>query len=102
MRTPNFSMTKALPGRRTPAKRGRGVVKVPDSLRPVLTYVDDVTEGRIVAGDLVRLTCERHKRDVENRKARWLYFDADAADRALRFFPRILRHSKGEWAGQPL
>jgi len=29
------------------------------------------------------------------------YFDAAAADRACEFFPRFLRHTKGEWAGQP-
>ena len=31
-----------------------------------------------------------------------LWFDRVAADRALRFFPRVLRHSTGEWAGKPL
>ena len=30
------------------------------------------------------------------------YFDQAAADRAVDFFPRFLRHSKGEWAGQPI
>jgi phage terminase large subunit-like protein len=29
------------------------------------------------------------------------YFDDAAADRACEFFPRFLRHTKGEWAGQP-
>ena len=29
------------------------------------------------------------------------YFDRNAADRACDFFPRYLRHIKGEWAGQP-
>ena len=28
-------------------------------------------------------------------------FDTAAADRAVKFFPRFLRHVKGEWAGQP-
>lgn len=29
------------------------------------------------------------------------WFDEAAADRACRFFPKFLRHVKGEWAGQP-
>ena len=28
-------------------------------------------------------------------------FDEQAADRAVAFFPRFLRHVKGQWAGQP-
>jgi phage terminase large subunit-like protein len=29
------------------------------------------------------------------------YFDERAADGAVRFFERVLRHTKGEWAGRP-
>lgn len=29
------------------------------------------------------------------------YFDHDAADAAAAFFPNYLRHTEGEWAGQP-
>lgn len=29
------------------------------------------------------------------------YFDLDAAERVRKFFAKFLRHSKGEWAGQP-
>ena len=29
------------------------------------------------------------------------YFDEDAAERAVSFFPRFLVHVKGEWAGHP-
>lgn len=29
------------------------------------------------------------------------YFDEAAANRVAQFFPRFLRHSKGQWAGQP-
>ena len=30
------------------------------------------------------------------------WFDEEAADRAVAFFERVLTHTKGEWAGQPL
>ena len=29
------------------------------------------------------------------------YFDRDAADKVIRFFEKLLIHSKGEWAGKP-
>jgi phage terminase large subunit-like protein len=29
------------------------------------------------------------------------YYDADAADRVVNFFHKLLRHSTGEWAGKP-
>lgn len=62
-------------------------------------YADDVIAGRVVAGRWVRLACERHKRDLEHGRERGLYFDEMAARMGLAFFT-VLRHSKGEWAGQ--
>lgn len=66
----------------------------------VTTYAEDVTSGRVLVGKLVRLAAERHLRDIEHGHERGLWFDDDAADRAIAFFG-FLRHSKGEWAGQP-
>jgi len=60
-----------------------------------------VVKGEIVACKLVRQACQRHLNDLKTGAARGLYFDAAAAQRALDFF-KILRHSKGEWAGQPV
>lgn len=61
-------------------------------------YARAVVRGRVVAGKLVKLACERHLDDLKFAHARGLWFDAHAADKAIRFF-RFLRHSKGEWAG---
>lgn len=69
---------------------------------PVTTYAQDVVDGRVLAGRLVRLACERHLRDLETAHERGLYFDEDNAEWAIDFFPNLLRHSKGEWAGRPL
>jgi phage terminase large subunit-like protein len=69
---------------------------------PVTYYAEDVVAGRIVAGRLVRLACERHMRDLVSGETRGIYFDEDAAQWAIDFFPNLLRHSKGEWAGRPL
>ncbi len=71
--------------------------KLPEAER----YARDVVAGRIVACKLVRQACQRHLDDLQNGAARGLVFDQAAAQRALNFFA-VLRHSKGEWAGQPL
>lgn len=44
----------------------------------------------------------RHIDDLEHGADRGLRFDERLAARACAFFPRFLRHSKGEWAGYPL
>ena len=64
-------------------------------------YVEDVLQERAPACKGVRLACERHLRDLEEGGERGLRFDERAAEKAIGFF-RFLRHSKGEWAGQPL
>lgn len=62
-------------------------------------YIDGVVSGQIVCGELVRLACQRHKRDLEDGHLRGLRFDRARAQRVIDFFA-FLRHSKGEWAGQ--
>lgn len=68
-------------------------------------YAREVLAGNIVAGRLVRLACKRHLDDLKKaeRKGSTFFYDEDEADRALRFFPMLLKHSKGsEWAGKPV
>ncbi len=65
-------------------------------LSPVTDYAERVIGGEIVTGKLVRLACERHIRDLRNKRG--LVFDEDAADEVIAFFEN-LTHSKGEWAG---
>jgi phage terminase large subunit-like protein len=64
-------------------------------------YVEAVLSGRQPACKQVRLACERHRRDLESGAERGLQFDEQAARQAIVFF-RLLKHSKGEWAGRPL
>lgn len=60
-------------------------------------YIRDVLSGRAVVGEFVRLAVDRHLADIEKD---WdFYFDEGEADRAISFF-QILRHWKGEWAGE--
>ena len=81
------------------AGRKQGTRKPPSD--PVEAYATAVVENRLVTGRLVRLACERHLRDLVEGPDRGLRWDRAAAQRALDFFPAVLRHSKGQLAGQP-
>lgn len=65
---------------------------------PVTDYAIQVIAGKIVAGELVILACERHMKDLKTAKNRGLFFDVDAAQYAIDFF-KYLRLWEGEWAG---
>lgn len=62
-------------------------------------YPQDVCDGQIKTGRLVRLACERHLTDLASGKDRGLWFDTKAADLAFNFF-RLLRFTKGRWGGR--
>lgn len=65
----------------------------------VIKYMDDIESGKILSSRWVKLAVKRHKDDLVNGGERGLYFDDEAAQHIIDFF-RLLRHSKGEWAGQ--
>ena len=67
---------------------------------PVTAYAKSVTRKSAVAGHLAKLSGARHLRDRKNEKALGSRFDASRAEKAIHFFS-LLRHSKGQWAGQP-
>lgn len=50
---------------------------------------------------MVMLACERHLRDLKDGPKRGIFWDPDAAQRVIRFFPDVLRLSEGEYAGKP-
>jgi phage terminase large subunit-like protein len=54
---------------------------------PVTEYAEAVTGGSIVTGRLVRLAAERHLRDLDRSD---IYFDEDAAQFAIDFFPFLI------------
>ena len=67
---------------------------------PVTAYARDVVPGKVIAGRLVRLACARHLADLKSGGKRGLVWAGDAARHAIDFFGH-LRHSTGEWAGDP-
>lgn len=65
-------------------------------------YARAVIAGDIPACRLVILACKRHLNDLKRGKRRGLRFDVAAAQHRIAFYPRFLRHSKGEWARKPV
>lgn len=64
-------------------------------------YMNDVLSGRIVACEPVKQAVRRQEFDINTGEDRGLYFDEDAAERAINFFG-FLKHTKGKWAGKPV
>ena len=67
---------------------------------PVVEYMHGVLDGSIPACQFVKQAVQRHLDDLEHASERGLHFDRQAAEYAIQFFG-FLRHSKGEWRGQP-
>jgi phage terminase large subunit-like protein len=84
-----------VPAKTPKPKRGRGPVD------PATAYAQAVIAGRIVAGRLVRLACERHVRDLAEGGERGLFFSAEAAQFAFEFFESVLYLNGGEHEGKP-
>lgn len=64
-------------------------------------YACDVLDGKTVAGELVRASCARHLKDLDNGSARGLSFDVTKAKRHCGFFPAVLTVTEGTAAGKP-
>ena len=64
-------------------------------------YARRVVDGKIVAGEFVRLACQRHLRDLKEGPKRGLKWDVVEADRAIDFFPSVLSITEGAKVGLP-
>lgn len=64
-------------------------------------YIDDIQGGVIPACHWIQRAVERHLSDLADGHERGIWFDQQAAEKAVQFFG-FLKHSKGEWAGQTL
>ncbi len=64
-------------------------------------YARRVVDGKIVAGEFVRLACQRHLRDLREGPKRGLRWDVIEADRAIDFFPSVLSITEGAKVGLP-
>ncbi len=66
-------------------------------------YIADVLSGEIVVGALVRAAVERHSQDLKRSDAEEFpyVFDRGSANRAIKAFPILFRHTIGAFAGSP-
>ncbi len=71
-----------------------------DQLLMVEKYIQNVLSGDRIAGEYEQLSIKRHLSDIENTDKTGLYFDEKAVLKAFAFFG-LLKHSKGEFAGNP-
>ena len=67
----------------------------------VTKYALNVTSGAEVAGPDIRNACKRHLDDLKNGPARGLTWSIEHANRAITFFPKVLRLNGGEFENQP-
>nr|WP_294549938.1 terminase TerL endonuclease subunit [uncultured Rhodopila sp.] len=82
-------------------RTGRKIRPPPTSDDPTTAWAKDVTAGLVVAGPHVRNTCRRHLDDLVHGPKRGLKWDLTAANRAIRFFPDVLRLNGGQFEGIP-
>ena len=64
-------------------------------------FARDVVDRKIIAGPHVRAACRRHLKDLKTAYLRGFVFDAAKEERALHFFPLVLRLNGGESEGVP-
>jgi len=63
-----------------------------------LSYAQDVTAGKVIAGHYAKLACQRFLDDLD--RTDWPYkFDWTRADQVIDF-QQTLPHTKGQWAAQ--
>ncbi len=66
-----------------------------------IQYAERVLTGEIVAGELVRLSCQRFLNDLEHGPERGVYFSEERAQHILDFY-NFVPHVKGALAGKPI
>ncbi|ENO2672062.1 terminase large subunit [Salmonella enterica] len=71
------------------------------SVDPTTRYAMDVASGKEIAGPDIRNACKRHLKDLESCHARGLFWDTEAAQRAIDFFAKVLKLNGGEHEGNP-
>lgn len=65
--------------------------------KPYYKYANDVVEGKIVAGQNIKMACQRFLDDLNNEK--W-DFREEKVERCLKFIS-TLKHFKGKSSGKP-
>lgn len=64
-------------------------------------YAMDVDSGKEIAGPDIRNACKRHLNDLKTCQQRGLFWDIEAAQRAINFFSMVLKLNGGDYEGKP-
>lgn len=67
----------------------------------ITQYLEAIKAGKCIVSKRTRRQYERLVDDINNPKAGYV-FDQKKAEKPIQFIERFCKHSKGEWAGQPL
>lgn len=68
---------------------------------PATAYAMEAAQGKRVVGELVRASCERHLRDLEDGHGRGLVWNKADALRAINFPPAFFKITAGALEGKP-
>ncbi|QBX38660.1 terminase [Brevundimonas sp. S30B] len=82
-------------------RRTRTSSRSPVAADPTTRWAQDVVAGRIVSGEFGKFAAARHLKDLANSPGNGLFFDVEAAGRALGFFPAVLTVTAGAMEGKP-
>ncbi len=64
-------------------------------------YLEAIRSGKCVVGNRIRRQYEKLSRNIHNPSGGYV-FDQKRSERPIEFIERFCKHSKGEWAAQPL
>lgn len=64
-------------------------------------YLEQIKNGRAVVGRRIKEQYQKLSNDIHNPTV-CCVFDQERAERPIRFIETFCKHSKGEWAGQPV
>jgi len=67
----------------------------------IYEYWEKIQSGSVAVSNRVRKTYARLVSDIDNPQSSYV-FSESRANRPIEFIERFTRHSKGEWAGQPV
>ena len=67
----------------------------------VTQYLNAIKAGKCIVSKRTRRQYEKLVDDINNPKGGYV-FDQKKAEKPIQFIERFCKHSKGEWAGQPL
>lgn len=64
-------------------------------------YLDAIRSGKCIVGNRIRRQYEKLSKDIHEPSGGYV-FDQTRAERPIQFIERFCKHSKGEWAAQPV